>query len=41
MNKQFFRPCGGETEEFIFTLQDEALALEIVNEAEQVVGIVQ
>jgi hypothetical protein len=38
MNKQFFKPCGGETEEFTVTLQDKALTLEVVNDAEQVVG---
>jgi hypothetical protein len=41
MNKQFFRPYGGETKEFTVTLQDEALTFEAVDEAEQVVGIVQ
>jgi hypothetical protein len=41
MKKQFFKPCGDETKEFTVTLQDKALALEVVDEAEQVVGIVQ
>jgi hypothetical protein len=41
INKQFFKPCGGETEEFMITLQDKALALEVVDETEHVVGIVQ
>jgi hypothetical protein len=41
MNKQFFRPYGGETKEYTVTLQDEAFTLEAVDEAEQVVGIVQ
>jgi hypothetical protein len=41
MHKQFFRLCGGETKEFAITLQDEALTLEVVDEAEWVVGIVQ
>jgi hypothetical protein len=41
INKQFFKPCGGETEEFMITLQDKALALDVVDETEHVVGIVQ
>jgi hypothetical protein len=36
MNKQFLKPCGGETKNFTITLQDEALALKAVNEAKQV-----
>jgi hypothetical protein len=41
MNKQCFRPYGGETKEFTVTLQNEALTFKAVDEAEQVVGIVQ
>jgi hypothetical protein len=41
MNKQFFILCGGETKKFTITLQDEALALEAVDEAKLVVGIVE
>jgi hypothetical protein len=39
--KQFFIPCGGETKQFTVTLQGEALALKAIDEAEQVVGIMQ